>query len=475
MSGMVDVLLHCSEAGQKDLRLVGPRMHEYTMSTCYFLGNRPQLQLELVSLKPPVRTRAPAHAAATRDTASTPARATKFVTSDGAVVTAAVLVGLEEEEEDDERSAEASMHAATRSSSHAQDTVSDDPQLLCAGAKRSLAQMQQQEDAHVPDASMRGEGWGAEGGEGGEAGDGEDEEDIGSRMLSLSYSPYHRAKIRRLNVRRAPAPLAGAAQRKQQHCSASAPAVCYAVEWAGIAGKFDASKAEQLGVPRGPLRGQLVKGQTVTLPNGTRVEPKQCVGPSLPGGVCLIVDCPTRQHAAALLRHRLFWELARGREAGGGGGGGLEGGGGAPAICVVHMSPLHVLCSPEYQKWCERFPPSCLPTSLPPPLGASAPAVHDLAARPPGHTSAPPPPAPTGQAGKKDKKEKRGKEGGDGADVVRESPVAHVACCVQDVERHRPLFVASERSALACFRVCWLLCVKGEGGEGKEAVIHPRT
>ena len=69
MSGMVDVLLHCSEAGQKDLRLVGPRMHEYTMSTCYFLGNRPQLQLELVSLKPPVRTRAPAHAAATRDTA----------------------------------------------------------------------------------------------------------------------------------------------------------------------------------------------------------------------------------------------------------------------------------------------------------------------------------------------------------------------------------------------------------------------
>jgi ribonuclease Z len=46
---------------------------------------------------------------------------------------------------------------------------------------------------------------------------------------------------------------------------------------------FLAEKAEALGIPSGPLRGQLVKGQAVTLPNGRVIQPEEVLGESIPG------------------------------------------------------------------------------------------------------------------------------------------------------------------------------------------------
>jgi len=46
---------------------------------------------------------------------------------------------------------------------------------------------------------------------------------------------------------------------------------------------FLVEKAEALGVPAGPERGQLVKGETVTLDDGTRVTPDMVVGEAIPG------------------------------------------------------------------------------------------------------------------------------------------------------------------------------------------------
>lgn len=46
---------------------------------------------------------------------------------------------------------------------------------------------------------------------------------------------------------------------------------------------FLVEKAEQFGVPAGPLRRDLVNGQAVTLPDGTRVTPDQVLGPEKPG------------------------------------------------------------------------------------------------------------------------------------------------------------------------------------------------
>ncbi len=52
---------------------------------------------------------------------------------------------------------------------------------------------------------------------------------------------------------------------------------------------FLVDKAEALGVPPGPERGRLVRGETVTLANGTVVHPDQVLGPSIPGAKLVFV------------------------------------------------------------------------------------------------------------------------------------------------------------------------------------------
>jgi ribonuclease Z len=48
-------------------------------------------------------------------------------------------------------------------------------------------------------------------------------------------------------------------------------------------GRFDVEAARALGVPDGPERGALQRGEPVTLADGTRVRPEQVVGPERPG------------------------------------------------------------------------------------------------------------------------------------------------------------------------------------------------
>jgi ribonuclease Z len=48
-------------------------------------------------------------------------------------------------------------------------------------------------------------------------------------------------------------------------------------------GRFDAEAAETLGIPSGPERGALQRGERVALPDGRAVEPEQVVGPPRPG------------------------------------------------------------------------------------------------------------------------------------------------------------------------------------------------
>ncbi len=55
-------------------------------------------------------------------------------------------------------------------------------------------------------------------------------------------------------------------------------------------GKFDVIKADTLGIPNGPERHQLQKGQTIRLSNGTIIQPADVIGPPKPGlkiAICL--------------------------------------------------------------------------------------------------------------------------------------------------------------------------------------------
>ena len=67
------------------------------------------------------------------------------------------------------------------------------------------------------------------------------------------------------------------------------PTVAYAVVGPRIRGKFDGRKAVELGLPPGPLRAKLVKGENVTVQvkdnNGNvvnrEIRPEDCIGESL--------------------------------------------------------------------------------------------------------------------------------------------------------------------------------------------------
>lgn len=68
----------------------------------------------------------------------------------------------------------------------------------------------------------------------------------------------------------------------------SLPTLSYLLVGPSVRGRFDAAKAEELGIPRGPLRSRLTKGETVTFEvddgSGGKIQrtvrPDECVGPS---------------------------------------------------------------------------------------------------------------------------------------------------------------------------------------------------
>jgi ribonuclease Z len=61
------------------------------------------------------------------------------------------------------------------------------------------------------------------------------------------------------------------------------PATAWALVEEGRPGLFDATLADELGVPHGPERGALLRGSAVTLADGRTIEPEQLVGPARSG------------------------------------------------------------------------------------------------------------------------------------------------------------------------------------------------
>lgn len=152
-----------------------------------------------------------------------------------------------------------------------------------------------------------------------------------------------------------------------------AESACYHVQLCGMPGKFDPVKAEALGVPRGKMRGQLVRGEDVTLDDGRVVKSSDVVGEAQRGARFIVVDCPTSAHLRELSDSKSPAGAALAKLA--------EGDGtpeGAEKIgdlaCVVHLAPADVASSEEYRRWmetCEAFKNSG-------PNGKSGPAVRHL-------------------------------------------------------------------------------------------------
>lgn len=75
------------------------------------------------------------------------------------------------------------------------------------------------------------------------------------------------------------------------------------VQMHDIPGKFDPVRAAALGVAKGPLFGRLQKGETVTLANGSKVQPSDCISPPSPGPCFAVVCCPDERYVSALISH----------------------------------------------------------------------------------------------------------------------------------------------------------------------------
>jgi ribonuclease Z len=67
---------------------------------------------------------------------------------------------------------------------------------------------------------------------------------------------------------------------------------------------FLSARAEALGVPRGPERGRLVRGESVTLGDGTVVQPDDVLGPEQPGARLVFVgDAGSTQGLHSVAQH----------------------------------------------------------------------------------------------------------------------------------------------------------------------------
>jgi ribonuclease Z len=68
-------------------------------------------------------------------------------------------------------------------------------------------------------------------------------------------------------------------------------------------GRFDPDKARELGIPEGPLWGQIHKGRPVGLADGRTVSPAELVGPPRPGRT-VVISGDTRPHPALVAAAR---------------------------------------------------------------------------------------------------------------------------------------------------------------------------
>ncbi|KAK4428125.1 tRNAse Z TRZ4, mitochondrial [Sesamum alatum] len=125
--------------------------------------------------------------------------------------------------------------------------------------------------------------------------------------------------------------------------------VIYICELPEIKGKFDPKKAAALGLRPGPKYRDLQLGNSVKSDRqDIMVHPSDVLGPSVPGPVVLLVDCPTSSHLQDLLSLQCLtpyyvdtaYEVPEGSKI---------------VNCVIHLTPSSVTRTDDYQTWMSKF------------------------------------------------------------------------------------------------------------------------
>ena len=131
-------------------------------------------------------------------------------------------------------------------------------------------------------------------------------------------------------------------KEKAEHSITHSPidqgVVCYLITVNGKPGALDPAKCQRLGIPPGPLYGQLKAGRSVSLANGTVVQANEVLSVPSPPSKCLVVDCPSDHYLPSLTKV-LSKERCVDED----------------FAYVFHFTPNSVMNSKEYQKWMKGF------------------------------------------------------------------------------------------------------------------------
>ncbi|XP_042049465.1 tRNAse Z TRZ4, mitochondrial-like [Salvia splendens] len=125
--------------------------------------------------------------------------------------------------------------------------------------------------------------------------------------------------------------------------------VIYICELPEIKGKFDPKKAAALGLRPGPKYRELQLGNPVKSDSqDIMVRPSDVMGPSVPGPIVLLVDCPTLLHFRDLLTIQClapyYVDTAN------------EVNEGSKIVnCVIHLTPLSITRTDDYRMWMLKF------------------------------------------------------------------------------------------------------------------------
>ena len=116
--------------------------------------------------------------------------------------------------------------------------------------------------------------------------------------------------------------------------------VAYVCKLPSVPGKFNPSKALEMGLPPGPQYAELVRGKSVTTPDGRVVHPHDVLGPEQKGLEFIIIECPHTRFIESLFTTPS-----------------LQSSSVQPEI-IVHLCPRSVVEDRRYQQWLLTFDPN---------------------------------------------------------------------------------------------------------------------
>ena len=118
--------------------------------------------------------------------------------------------------------------------------------------------------------------------------------------------------------------------------------MAYVIECKPKAGKLLIDKCVELGVPPGPLYGELKAGRDVTLDSGKVVRPFDVLDDACPPASFIVIECPSEQYLYSLKTSQLLSADHVDK-------GNLQ--------AIFHFTPSHVIATSGYKKWMNSFSP----------------------------------------------------------------------------------------------------------------------